>query len=201
MGDSQVGKTSILNCQLHGYQPPNSNPTIGCHCNEITMNVEDKTVILQVWDTAGQEMYQSLVPVYLRGARAAIVVYNITDKQSFNSLNVWYEFLHQTISEQIPVFLVANKIDLLSPNVANNENSNNFNSNSQLKLRQAVDDDTAISFAKAHNSKFFKVSAIKNIGIDELFTAIAEEMIKFMLTDSVPVHTVLKEQDNKKKCC
>lgn len=199
LGDSQVGKTSILNCQLHGYQPPNSNPTIGCHCNEITMDVDDKSVILQVWDTAGQEMYKSLVPVYLRGARAAIVVYSVTDKESFNSLNLWYKFLHETLSEKIPVFLVANKIDLISPNLLTTEKQTNYNP--QYKPRQAVDDDEARIFAEANDSKFFKVSAIKGIGIDDLFTAIAEEMIKLMLTDSVQINNALHEQGGRKKCC
>lgn len=199
LGDSEVGKTSILNCQLHGYQPPNSNPTIGCHCNEITMDVEDKTVILQVWDTAGQEMYKSLVPIYLRGARAAIVVYSITDKDSYNSLNLWYKFLNETLTEKIPVFLVANKIDLISPNLPTAEKPPNYNP--LYKPRQAVDDDEAKVFAETNNSKFFKVSAIKGIGIDDLFTEIAKEMIKSLTSDSVPIHNVLHEQTGKKSCC
>lgn len=199
LGDSQVGKTSILNCQLHGYQPPNLNPTIGCHCNDITMDIEDKTVILQVWDTAGQEMYKSLVPVYLRGARAAIVVFSITDKESFNSLDLWYNFLHETLTEKTPVFLVANKIDLIKPNLSAEEKLNV--PNNQQNYKQIVDDNTLNSFAETHDSKLFKVSAIKGTGVEELFTAIAQEMIDLMLTDASPVHKTIHEQSSKKKCC
>ena len=199
LGDSQVGKTSLINRQLHGYQPPNPNPTIGCHCNEILMKVNDREIILQVWDTAGQEIYRALVPVYLRGAKAAIILYDITEAESFNSLSRWYEFLHGTVSDTTPTFLVANKIDLISPNLLTTEKQTNYNP--QYKPRQAVDDDEARIFAEANDSKFFKVSAIKGIGIDDLFTAIAEEMIKLMLADSVQINNALHEQGGRKKCC
>jgi Ras-related protein Rab-21 len=83
LGDSRVGKTSIIARQLQGFQSPTVNPTIGCHCSEIAVGPDDSKIVLQVWDTAGQEMYRALVPVYLRNARAALLVYDVTDRESF----------------------------------------------------------------------------------------------------------------------
>ena len=72
LGDALVGKTSIICRQLHGYKPQ-TTPTIGCHFNDIIMNVGQTQISMQVWDTAGQEMYRALVPIYLRGADHSII--------------------------------------------------------------------------------------------------------------------------------
>lgn len=189
LGDSQVGKTSLINRQLHGYQPPNPNPTIGCHCNEILMKVNDREIILQVWDTAGQEIYRALVPVYLRGAKAAIILYDITEAESFNSLSRWYEFLHGTVSDTTPTFLVANKIDLLSK--TDNQNSQPY--------KQAIDNSTAQATAASYHSHFFKVSALTGANVDALFTSIAQELLKTN-SEINSCEATLEVSDNK-KCC
>ncbi|OHT07623.1 GTP-binding protein YPT52 [Tritrichomonas foetus] len=219
LGDSRVGKTSLLNRQLHGYQPQNLNPTIGCHCNELTMTVDDKPVTLQVWDTAGQEMYRALVPVYLKGAHAAIVIFDITEIDSFNSLGHWYDLLRDTVSESTPVFLVANKTDLLKDITSNTNNSSpnnnsqvndsasndsnvgeNRSSNSPIERSNFVDDESAKAFAISHSSKFFRASALTGEGVDEIFQAVAKEMARAAFTDANP-RGLEPIPQSKKKCC
>jgi small GTP-binding protein len=153
LGDSQVGKTSIINKQLQDGNIEVPAPTVGCHCSELLLNVDGDRVILQIWDTAGQEIYRSLVPVYLRGAQAALLVYDVTDSHSFENLTGWYDTLLQVVPACVATFVVANKIDLQGCVV--------------------VGDDAANRFVSEHRFHFFKVSAVTGEGLQELFDAIA----------------------------
>lgn len=158
LGDSRVGKTSILARQMLGYQPPTQSPTIGCHYSEIRVTVDNTPVVLHVWDTAGQEMYRALVPVYLRGAQAALLVYDVTDRESFKSLGHWRDILMDVVPTNTVVCVVGNKIDLADDAV--------------------VDDDQARQFASHIGSKLFKVSAVTGHGLDELFDEVARRILE-----------------------
>jgi small GTP-binding protein len=168
LGDSQVGKTSIIACQLQNRPPDAPMATVGCHCSEIAATVDGRQVVLQVWDTAGQEAYRSLVPVYLRGARAALLVYDVTEQISFDSVPGWHELL-QVVHSGAAIFLVANKIDLAAAEV--------------------VKDERAMAFARQFNFHFFRVSAVTGHGITELFDAVARTVStqKQEVLDRVPV--------------
>jgi small GTP-binding protein len=156
LGDSKVGKTSIITRQMLGYHPTSQSPTVGCHCSEIHVGANGHNVTLQVWDTAGQEMYRALVPVYLRGARAALLVYDVTDRESFHSLGDWLDILIGA-GEPAPIIcVVGNKID--------------------LEEEAVIDDSQAKQFANVHKAELFKVSAVTGIGLDGLFDTIAKKM-------------------------
>jgi GTPase SAR1 family protein len=85
--NDRAGKISLISRQTTDHESPSTTPAVGCPCNEITLTVAEKPVALQVWDTAGQEMYRALVPVYLGEAQGAIVFYDIAEFHSFNSLS------------------------------------------------------------------------------------------------------------------
>ena len=76
------------------------------------MYVEDKTIILNLWDTAGQERFKSLIPSYIKDSAVAIVVYDITSKQSFQSVNKWIEDAKNLRDDEVMLVLVGNKSDL-----------------------------------------------------------------------------------------
>jgi Ras-related protein Rab-6A len=76
------------------------------------MYVEDKTIILNLWDTAGQERFKSLIPSYIKDSAVAIVVYDITSKQSFQSVNKWIEDAKNLRDDEVLLVLVGNKSDL-----------------------------------------------------------------------------------------
>jgi small GTP-binding protein len=158
LGDSRVGKTSIITRQMLGYQPATQNPTIGCHCSDIHFPFQGQDVSLQVWDTAGQELYRALVPVYLRNARAALLVYDVTDRESFQSLGHWYDILINVVPTGVRIYVVGNKIDLEDDAV--------------------IEDIQAKQFAEVHNAQFFKVSAATGDGLDQLFENIAKQMLE-----------------------
>ena len=181
LGDSRVGKTSIISRQMLGYQPPTQNPTVGCHCSEIPVTVDGKSITLQVWDTAGQEMYRSLVPVYLRGAQAALLIYDVTDRESFKSLGHWRDILMDVVSTDTCVFVVGNKIDLESEAV--------------------VDDAQATQFAKQYNSELFKVSAVTGEGLDSLFESIGERIVASQESQRTTGMDLTAPAPEKHGCC
>ena len=111
LGDIYVGKTCIINRFMyetfdHAYQP-----TIGIDFLSKTMYLEDRTVRLQLWDTAGQERFRSLIPSYIRDSSVAVIVYDVTNKQSFANVNKWADDVRAERGTNVIIVLVANKID------------------------------------------------------------------------------------------
>jgi small GTP-binding protein len=163
LGDSRVGKTSLIQRQFQGFEPQPPIPTIGCHCRDFLFTIDGKPFTLQVWDTAGQEMYRALVPVYLRGADGAIVLYDLTERESFDSLHHWIAMLDETLPAETIVFIVANKAD--------------------LEEQGAVKDEDGMAYAVQHRASFFKSSAITGQGVDEIFQGMANELARRVRTD------------------
>jgi small GTP-binding protein len=180
LGDSRVGRTSIITRQMLGYQPTIQNPTIGCHCSEIHVVFDNRDTTLQVWDTACQEMYRALVPVYLRGANAVILVYDVTDHASFTSLSHWYEVLVDVVPTGTSIYIVGNKIDLADDAL--------------------IDDAQAIQFSKVHNAMFFKVSALSGAGLDALFEAIARKLSEGTEVQKIDSGLRNRERSGGKEC-
>jgi len=112
LGDTAVGKSCLVvrfvNDEFFEFQ----EPTIGAAFLSQTVVLDDSTVKFEIWDTAGQERYRSLAPMYYRGAAAAIVVYDITNKESFNGAKSWVEELQGRDDRNIVIALVGNKTDL-----------------------------------------------------------------------------------------
>ena len=158
LGDSRVGKTSLLGAQLHKNRTTTQTPTIGCQCNDLTVNVDGQDVNMQVWDTAGQEIYRALVPIYLRDAHAAIIVYDITDQKSFNSLSEWIDILYGIFPQNSPIFFVANKID--------------------LEENRHVEDSVGEAFATKNGGKFYRASALSGEGVNEIFLGVAKGLLQ-----------------------
>jgi small GTP-binding protein len=179
LGDSRVGKTSLITRKVHGVIPGTPKPTLGCHCNELSFLIDQKQICLQVWDTAGQEMYRALVPVYLRGANCALLLYDVTDQESFDSLGHWYSLLDDVLTQAIPVFLVANKIDRADP---------------------VVKEECAVQFAQTYRAKFFRVSALTGDGVNDLFEGIAREVSKSNMSNRIRTNFVVQKSPSR-ECC
>ncbi|KAK8837655.1 hypothetical protein M9Y10_036188 [Tritrichomonas musculus] len=114
VGDSGVGKTNILSRFVRDIFCEDSKTTIGVEFATKTMTIKNKTVRLQIWDTAGQERYRAITNSYYRGANAAMVVFDITNSNSFKNVPKWLtEIRNNTDSaSSIPIMLIANKSDL-----------------------------------------------------------------------------------------
>ncbi|KAG2600250.1 ras-related protein Rab7-like [Panicum virgatum] len=116
LGDSGVGKTSLMNQYVHKKFSQQYKATIGADFVTKEVLIEDRLVTLQIWDTAGQERFQSLGVAFYRGADCCVLVYDVNSNRSFDTLNTWHdEFLNQASPSDpktFPFILLGNKIDV-----------------------------------------------------------------------------------------
>jgi len=164
LGDSGVGKTSLMNQYVNDKFSKSYKATIGADFLTKEIVIDDKLVTLQIWDTAGQERFQSLGVAFYRGADSCILVYDITDQKSFDSLDQWMdEFLTQAAprdSKEFPFVVLGNKSDL-------------------AKTQRKVADAKARQWCKNKNDiPFFETSAKDNINVEQAFLTIARNALK-----------------------
>ena len=158
LGDSGVGKTSLVQRFIYDKFKPDSLSTLGAMFIAKTLEIpEDSlTVRFNIWDTAGQEKYRSLAAMYYQDATVAIIVYDITKKATYEGAKTWLEEVRQRAPKEILLVLAANKSDLLE--------------------QEEVDPVTAKQFAEAQGLKFKLTSAKDGAGVRELFTSIAKSI-------------------------
>ena len=113
VGASGVGKTSISNRFVYDNFQERSQPTLGASYLETVYQHQGHTLRYQLWDTAGQEKYRSIGKIYYKDAGIALLVYDVTKKTSFASLQSWAEEVRSTAPEGVILAVVGNKTDLL----------------------------------------------------------------------------------------
>lgn len=156
LGDTGVGKSSLVLRFVNNIFKPYSESTIGAAFMSKVINVDGVPVKYQIWDTAGQEKYHSLAPMYYRGAAAAIVVYSITDAASFGTLKSWVKELQMHGPEDIVIAVAGNKCDMEDKRV--------------VKAAEAE------AYARSINALFMETSAKSAINVDELFRGISKKL-------------------------
>eukprot|EP01083_Nonionella_stella_P002192 6316_1 len=134
IGESGVGKTALLHQYVTGKFIQEHKSTIGADFHTSELNIDQKTITLQIWDTAGQERFQSLGNAFYRGADACILVYDITEAKSFEQIEDWKQkFINQAgidAPREYPFLLLANKLDLQNRVVSREQGQNYANENS-----------------------------------------------------------------------
>ena len=184
IGESWAGKTSIINRFIDDTFNENVISTLSVQF--LRKNLElpgNKRITLDIWDTAGQERYRSLNRIFYSNAKAVILVYDITNKKSFDEIkNYWFLQIRQYCSDDIIIAIAANKYDL-------------------YELRE-VSNEEGEEFANSINAIFSSTSAKNNSGITNLFESIAMKMLDSdcFLNGNDKIN--LKDtKKNKKKCC
>jgi len=112
LGEQSVGKTSLITRFMYDSFDNTYQATIGIDFLSKTMYLEDRTVRLQLWDTAGQERFRSLIPSYIRDSTVAVVVYDITNMNSFQQTSKWIDDVRTERGSDVIIMLVGNKTDL-----------------------------------------------------------------------------------------
>ncbi|XP_039344553.1 ras-related protein Rab-6B isoform X1 [Mauremys reevesii] len=112
LGEQSVGKTSLITRFMYDSFDNTYQATIGIDFLSKTMYLEDRTVRLQLWDTAGQERFRSLIPSYIRDSTVAVVVYDITNLNSFQQTSKWIDDVRTERGSDVIIMLVGNKTDL-----------------------------------------------------------------------------------------
>jgi len=153
LGDQSVGKTSLITRFMYDTFDNTYQATIGIDFLSKTLYLDDRTVRLQLWDTAGQERFRSLIPSYIRDSTVAIVVFDITNRQSFLSTSKWIEDVRSERGNDVMVVLVGNKADLSDKR--------------QVTLEEAT------AKAQSLNIMFMETSAKAGHNVKSLFKKIA----------------------------
>ncbi|KAL7714603.1 Rab family GTPase [Entamoeba marina] len=155
IGDTSVGKTCIVNRLTKGIFNTSEKSTIGSNFVTTSILVNNKPFPLAIWDTAGQEKYRSMVSMYYRGSHGAVLVFDVTQENSFQSMQTWYDELRNT-EKDIPVMILANKCDLEQDRVVNKEESQQL--------------------AKDLSCSYYEVSALTGQNIQDAFIELAKHM-------------------------
>ena len=126
IGDPSVGKSCILNQFLNNNFNEDYDITVGVEFGAQTIDLGDKKVKLQIWDTAGQESFKSITRAYYRGAAAALICYDITNHESFGNLYSWLDECKTNGNPEMTLVLVGNKIDLADNREVSTEEGRQF---------------------------------------------------------------------------
>ncbi|KAG0163390.1 hypothetical protein DFQ28_011756 [Apophysomyces sp. BC1034] len=166
LGESAVGKSSLVMRFVHREYVDNREPTIGAAFLTQKCQVKDQTIKFEIWDTAGQERFHSLAPMYYRNAQAAIVAYDITKAPTLDKAKSWVKELQRQAHPDIVIALVGNKLDLVQGEPENTDHDNE---------RQVPEED-ARAYAEEAGLLFFETSAKSATNVDEMFNAIGEKL-------------------------
>jgi len=159
LGDAGVGKTALAVQFVKGQFNEFTESTIGASFMNQTVTLPDETLIkFQIWDTAGQERFHSLAPMYYRGAQAAIVVFDITNRNSFEKAQEWVKELQQQGDANVVVAFVGNKCDMANQRKVTQEQA------------QAYADETGLFY--------LETSAKTATNVSDLFMRIAKQLPK-----------------------
>ena len=156
IGDPSVGKSNLLMKFAHNKFTEEYQATIGVEFGAKNIEINNKIYRIQIWDTAGQENFRSITRAYYKNSVCAMVVYDITRRESFDHIVNWIEDVHNQSPKTITIVLIGNKID--------------------LEDKRAVSYDEGNDFAIKNGIIFTETSAKSGEGVEEIFKKSAEEI-------------------------
>lgn len=160
IGDSGVGKSCLLLRFADDTYTESYISTIGVDFKIRTIDMDGKTIKLQIWDTAGQERFRTITSSYYRGAHGIIIVYDVTDQESFDNVKQWLNEIDRYACEKVNTLLVGNKSDLTT--------------------KKVVSFEAAKEFADSVNMEFLETSAKNATNVEKAFMAMAQQIKKRM---------------------
>ncbi|GAB5032545.1 rab gtpase [Nannochloropsis oceanica] len=187
IGDSGVGKTCLLLRYANDSFSPTFITTIGIDFKIKNLELDGKRIKLQIWDTAGQERFRTITTSYFRGAQGILLVYDVTDRRSFESIRNWVGQIQQHADVHVNKILIGNKCDMTPLRVVTTEEGQ--------------------SLANDFGIQFFETSAKNDVNVEKSFVTIAREVKNRMLVDGGPRATGgkaivdAKKGSDAKKCC
>ncbi|EAR91266.3 Rab-family small GTPase (macronuclear) [Tetrahymena thermophila SB210] len=172
IGNSGVGKSCMLMRYAENTFTQNFYNTIGVDFKIKTINLQGKQIKLQIWDTAGQDRFKTITTNYYRGAHGIVVVYDVTDKLSFENVKTWMSEIEKYAQENVCKLLIGNKSDLSDKRVVSTEEGQQLASS--LKI------------------KFIETSAKNSNNIDSAFESMAQDVL-------IRISDIKTQQDNERR--
>ncbi len=163
IGDSGVGKTCLLLRYANDSFSPTFITTIGIDFKIKNIEIDNKRVKLQIWDTAGQERFRTITTSYFRGAQGIVLVYDVTDRRSFESIRNWISQIQQHADVHVNKILVGNKCDMLDEKVVSTEEGKKL--------------------AEEFNMEFWEASAKNDVNVEQSFHSIAKSVKDRIIAD------------------
>lgn len=167
VGDSGVGKTCMLLRFVRDQWEGDTQPTLGVEFLTKVVKTDSHQIQLQLWDTAGQELFRSVTRGYYRGSAGALLVFDLTSRDSFQNVERWLEDLREVARADVIAVLIGNKSDLADKRVVSYEE--------------------ALSFAEAHKIKYFETSAKTGENVPQAVTACILQIEKLVEDGSYAV--------------
>jgi len=184
IGDSGVGKSSLMNRFSDNVFSESYINTIGVDFKIRTIDVNGKMIKLQIWDTAGQERFRTIVSSYYRGAHGIMIVFDITDKDSFNNVKMWSEEIKKYAAPSVKIILIGNKAD--------------FESRRQVEYTEAKE------YANSNNMNYFETSAKTALNVEKSFFELASLLINNVVVNTNKMEIKVSnpvEITSKSYCC
>ena len=192
LGNSNVGKSSLFLRFVDDIWNDTFVPTIGVDFKIKTFDIDEKKIKMQIWDTAGQERFKNIIASYYRGAHGILLIYDVTDKDSFKNLSNWLIEIEKNASKNVLKVLIGNKSD--------------------LEDKRVVTYNQGKEFADTYGLKFIETSAKKNLNVTEAFETLGRELMaasdekrinKLKPNKKVTVSNAqdLTPEQQKKGCC
>jgi len=165
IGDSGVGKTCLLLRYANDSFSPTFITTIGIDFKIKNVEIDSKRIKLQIWDTAGQERFRTIATSYFRGAQGILLVYDVTDRRSFESIRNWVSQIQQHADVHVNKILIGNKCDMLDEKVVSTEEGQKL--------------------AKEFGIDFWEASAKNDINVEQSFICLARAVKNRLVADGV----------------
>ena len=192
VGDSGVGKTNLIKRFVTNTFSANSKATVGVEFISKSYRINDQVFKIEIWDTAGQERYKSITAAYYKGAKGALIVYDTTQKTSFENIDKWMSEIKEKSSKDMKLMIIGNKID--------------------LKDERQVETDEALAKAQTLDAPIMETSALDATNVKEAFYDLLKEMYKEVKkkldvvesqaesgNDGIQLET--NDESQKKGCC
>ena len=173
LGNSNVGKSSLFLRFVDDIWNDNFVPTIGVDFKIKTFEIDEKKIKMQIWDTAGQERFKNIISSYYRGAHGILLIYDVTDKDSFRNLANWLIEIEKNANKNVLKVVIGNKTD--------------------LENRRVITYNQGKEFADTYGLKFLETSAKKNLNVNEAFETLGRELMA-----ASEDKKIIKQKQNKK---
>ena len=179
LGDSGVGKSSLLVRFSDNTFTESYMSTIGVDFKIKTIRVENKVIKLQIWDTAGQEKFRTITSSYYRGTHGVILIFDVTDKMSYTNIQKWVNEIDRQSIDNIVKMLIGNKCDLES--------------------KRVVDQAQAKQYSDSLGMTYIECSARSAFNVEEAFNIIATQILAIKEKPVASKGEVIELSDNKGK--
>ena len=184
IGDTSVGKTSLMRRYIEGIYNEKTLSTIGIELFKKEVSIKNKNYVMKIWDTCGQEKFRAISKNYYHNADGIMLVFDINSHETFEHLSGWIDSIYQNTSKDTPFIIVSSKCD----------------------LEHDVTDQEIEEYSTKNKVKVIKTSSKDNINVEEPFLYLGEEIIKKGLfkiknAELKDVNALKKNKKRKIKCC